>query len=203
MRSPEPRVPPPLSACRRPRRSARRWAGALRGSGAARHPWESSALAARHPWESCPPSPLSLPAQERGDALPQGRGRAEPRGCSAAALCPVVRRRAGVPSRFLRCLHPISSGQVASLKPSSSRARKATNRSVGLGNCRRAVPPCAEKTQQRVSTCPGEGAEGHTGTPDALRACPAPRTSGGLRAYGDSNCVAIGLVRGFPALSGC
>lgn len=84
---------------------------------------------------------------------------------SAAVLCPVGRRRAEVPSRFLPCLYHISSGQVASLNPNSSRARKAKNRSVGLGNYRRAVPPCAEKTHQRVSTCPGEGAEGHTGTP--------------------------------------
>lgn len=30
------------------------------------------------------------------------------------------------------------------------------------------MPPCAEKTEQRVSTCPGEGAEGHCRAPRAL-----------------------------------
>lgn len=176
------------------------------GSGAARHSTRGRAPRSRHGTRGRAARPAIFPSSHRSAAMLCRKAVAglNPRNGaplgSAAALCPVVWRRAGVPSRFFRCLRPISSGQMTSLKPSSSRARKATNRSIGLGNCRRAVPPCAEKTQQHVNTCPGEGAEGHTGTPERLS---RTRTSGGLRACGDSNRVAIGLVRGFPALSGC
>lgn len=70
----------------------------------------------------------------RGRELLAGRAR----WCFAARPWRVEARggrwRTGVPSRFLRCLHPTASSQMASLKPGSSRARKATNRSAGPGD---------------------------------------------------------------------
>lgn len=147
-------MPALLSACHR---SPRQWAE----RDSLQEPWGGRALR-----DTAPVGELVAGWARRCFAAGLNPGDGATLG-SAASLCPVRRRRAGVPSRFLRCLHPTSSGQVGSLKPSkpsSSRARKAFNRSSGLGNYRRAVPPCAEKTQQRVCTCPGGGAEGLTGT---------------------------------------
>lgn len=67
-----------------------------------------------------------------GAAMLGRRAHAQRRGCIGLRLCPMGRRR----GRFLRCLHPTSASQAASLKPSSSRARKAAKSNRCASLCR-------------------------------------------------------------------
>lgn len=93
----------------------------------------------------CGQSPARLPGES--SSVPRAAG-PTPRDCAGQRLCPMGRRR----GRFLRCLHPTSSGQAASLKPSSSRARKAAKQN-------RCASLCRENSGDSVSTCAGEGAD--------------------------------------------
>lgn len=67
-----------------------------------------------------------------GGELPGRRADSQSRGCVGQRLCPMGRRR----GRFLRCLHPTSASQEASLKPSSSRTRKAAKPNRCASLCR-------------------------------------------------------------------